>query len=223
MEKDIEKIKNKFVELIRTELNKATPSDSNKYKAAIFDIDYAAMDLLEAAVQSCNIKDEFEYSYSPTHIFSIDTQSTKTKSSYNFGFDMCSMKFYFNTYIENPLYVKNLQDDFILDFFRICNEYHIDYISDQHFGTSGKSIYNKSIKSNIFRLFRDYTTDLLSEDGFEVYDNALLGHFQKEWEYDYEQIDIDKLYNELCISMKYFYKFNYHLWKAKDNEEKRRK
>lgn len=223
MENNINIIKARFVELIGKEFKNVHSLTTEEYKASIINIDYAAMNLLESAVESCNIKDKFEFFYSPTHIFNVSAESTKTQSSYDLGLDVCNMKFYFNTHIKNPLYLKNLQDNFLVDFFKTCTEYNIEYISDRHFGTSGKSIFNKSIKSNIFRLFRDYTTDLLSEEGFEVYDNALLGHFQKEWDYNYEQTDIDKIYSELCIAMKYLYKFNYYLWKVKNSEEKRSK
>lgn len=215
----MEKIKKVFRELIIDGLSNMYDS-SEEYKAAIIRIDYAAMDLLESAIQSCKIKDKFKMQYFPTHIFNVSAESEKNQSHFTLGFSTHNMSFFFSTSIDNPLYIKNLQDQFIIDFFQTCNEYNVEYKSD-HNETSGRSIFNKSIKSNIFRLFRNYTSDLLSEDGFHVYDNTRLGYFEKTWKYDLENMDIDKMYNDICVLMKYFYKFNYHLWKAKCNEEKR--
>lgn len=214
----MEDIKKKFGELIKEGLN-AIYHSSEEYKAQIIAIDYAAMDFLESAMQSCNVKDEFEMMYSPTHIFDVSTESKKTRTCFTFGFSAHNMSFFLSMDIDNPLYLKNLQDQFLVDFFKICNEYDVEYKSDHH-ETSGKSIFNKSIKSNIFRLFRNYTSDMLSEDGFRVYDNFRLGYFEKTWKYNPEDMNIDGIYNDICVLVKFFYKFNYHLWKAKCNDEK---
>lgn len=215
----MENIKKKFRDLIVGGLSTIYDS-SDEYKAAIIKIDYAAMDFLESAIRSCRIRDTFEMIYSPTHIFDVSAESEKTQSDFTFGFSEYDMSFFFSMSIKNPLYIKNLQDQFIIDFFKICNEYHVEYKSD-HNETSGRSIFNKSIKSNIFRLFRNYTSDMLSEDGFNVYDNTLLGYFEKTWKYDSGNMDIDKIYNDISVLTKYFYKFNYHLWKAKCDDIKR--
>lgn len=211
-------VKNEFEKVIRDGLD-AIYHSSEEYKAKIIDIDYAAMDFLESAIQSCNVKDEFELMYSPTHIFDVSAESKKTRTCFTFGFSPHYMSFFLSMDIENPLYLKNLQDRFLVDFFRTCNEYNIEYKSD-HQETSGKSIFNKSIKSNIFRLLRNYTSDMLSEDGFKVYDNTRLGYFEKIWRYNSEGMNIDGIYNDICVLIKILYKFNYHLWKAKCNDEK---
>lgn len=179
------------------------------------------MELLLVAADSCHFKDSFEAFYCPDHILMVEIKSIKNNTSYNLGYDWFYHKLYFQSYIENPQYIKNLQDDFILDFFSACKKYGFKYKDDNN-GTSGKSIFHASIKSDIFRLFRNYTSDVLSEEGFDVYNNKFLGFFEKEWDFK-EITSIQEIYDELCIAIKYFYKFNYHLWKAKTTEEKKHK
>lgn len=211
-------VKSEFEKVIRDGLDTIYHS-SEEYKAKIIEIDNAAMDFFESAIQSCNIKDEFDMMCSPTHIFEVSSESKKTRTRFTFGFSAHDMSFFLSMDIDNPLYLKNLQDRFLVDFFRVCNEHGIEYKSDHH-ETSGKSIFNKSIKSNIFRLFRNYTSDMLSEDGFKVYDNFRLGYFEKTWKYNLKDMNIGGIYNDICVLIKFFYKFNYYLWKAKCGDEK---
>lgn len=181
----------------------------------------AGMNLLLNIAEECHFRDKFEAFYS--HSFVLDTQikSTKTDSVYFLGYDIKDGSIYFLSYIHNPQYIKNLQDKFLVDFFSRCQQHGFQYIG-QRSGTSGKSIFHNSIKSNIFRLFRDYTADVLeSEEGLDVYQNCILGHFEKKWNCNMLDLEFaQQFYHELCSAMKCFYQFNYHLWKCQQSDKK---
>lgn len=189
--------------------------DKERVYELTMQLENAGLNYLLAIAKLCGFKDTFEAFYTPGNL-DVFIKSNKTGSEYHFRHNWMFHKLEFESHIDNPEYIKNLQDDFILEFFFNCNKYDFRY-EDFYSGTSGKSIFNASIKSNIFRLFRNYTNDIVSnEEGLDVYQNTMLGYFKKEWDLDGEQsLDISQLHEELCIAMKYFYRFNYHLWKAK--------
>lgn len=178
----------------------------------------AGMSLLLKAADGCHFKDKFEAFYSYSYVLDVQIKSSKTDSDYIFGYDIIDGNLYFQAYIHNPEYIKNLQEKFLVEFFSICQRYGFKY-KGQRSGTSGTSIFHNSIKSNMFRLFRDYTADVLGDPlGLDVYQHETLGYFEKKWGCtELNQDSMRQLYDELCMALKYFYRFNYNLWKAKQN------
>lgn len=219
---DIKKIQQSFMDSFNefsTHFYSLEKKDLETTYKLSMQLENIGMDYLLAVAKSCKFKDTFEAFYTPGFL-DIQIKSTKTGSEYHLRHDYIFGKIEFESYIDNPEYIKNLQDDFILEFFFTCSKYGFKY-EDNCGGTSGKSIFNASIKSNIFRLFRNYTNYVVSnEEGLDVFQNVMFGSFKKEWVLgDEHPLDISQLHEELCIAMKYFYKFNYYLWKAKQNNK----
>lgn len=224
MKKEV-KSTNEILENFAFHVNSLMESWFSNESQAIKENDYdiiaqSGAKLLSIAAKSCHFKDEFEASYSLGLLLSSSIISKKTYTAYELNFNMYKGYLSFEAYIGDAEYLKNMQDDFYIEFFSACQKYGFEY-DDGYGGTSGKSIFHKSIKSNIFRLIRNYTKKVITDkNGLDVFQYESLGKFRKVW--DCYNLDFEQMYNELCIAMKYFYKFNYHLWKAKDEELKKK-
>jgi 2C-methyl-D-erythritol 2,4-cyclodiphosphate synthase len=74
---------------------------------------------------------------------------------------------------------------------------------------------HKTFKGNIYRLMRNYFL-FVTEEGFDI-KNFDLGFFSATWNFEK---DIETIYAELSLALKWFYKFNYQLWKIDDLKKK---
>ena len=180
--------------------------------------------MLEQAILAANVKDKFEYSWSPAPFtISVYAQSLKTQAQYQFVFNHLDNTLHLESHIYNPYNLKNLQDGFLIEFFNICNTNNFSY-KQNAFSPSAEKKYpdlHKTFKGNIFRLMRNYFL-FISE--YEINENSKqvqdldLGYFTADWDFTK---DIETIYSELCLAMKWFYKFNYTLWKIEDLKNKK--
>lgn len=166
--------------------------------------------MLRTSIKKANIHDTFEYYYYFGPSIFIEARSAKTKTTYRLGFDFIKRELFFATCICNSYNLKNLQDAFLCDFFTIMDKYKFIYVDYQP--NECRSKYPdmfKHFKGYIFRMMRSYFMQV-SEGCREDFG---LGDLEAIWN---SSRSMDEIYTELCIATKWFYKFNYQLWKIED-------
>lgn len=166
--------------------------------------------MLRSSIKKANIHDTFEYYYHLGPSIFIEARSAKTNTEYRLGFDFFKRELFFWTYIRNSYNLKNLQDNFLCNFFTVMDKYKFIY-RDSH-PTECRSKYPdmfKHFKGNVFRMMRSYFMQISEgpEGDFE------LGDLEVDWNM---VKSMDEIYAELCVATKWFYKFNYQLWKIED-------
>lgn len=167
---------------------------------------------LSASIKQANIHDTFEYYYSYGHVTSVDARSPKTGTSYELGYYHLNGELFFKTYIRNSYNLKNLQDDFLCNFFAVMEKYKFIY-HDSH-PTECRNKYPdmfKHFKGNVFRMMRSYFMQI--SEGYVNDYNFELGDLEAVWDMSKY---MEEIYAELCVATKWFYKFNYQLWKIED-------
>jgi hypothetical protein len=84
--------------------------------------------VLEHAVKSARIKDDFEYLWSPgVQTIMVVAESKKTGAGYEFYYDHWYNTLHFKSFIHHPYNLKNLQDGFLVDFFKVCEDNKFEY------------------------------------------------------------------------------------------------
>lgn len=162
------------------------------------------------AINTCKFHDEFEFTYHIGIGLNLFAESKKTGCKISFGYDEARGSIFVDVDIENAYYIKNLQDDFLIELFSTCNKYNIVY-KENCWNDNSNPIYHPSFKSNILRLYRNYTAEML-ENEEEAFSNYMIGSFEKEW---IHPSGVDYVFDELCIAIKILYRLNYLLWKQK--------
>lgn len=122
----------------------------------------------------------------------------------------------FDTDIRNGKNLRHLPEDFLLEFFAILNQYNIQYDQIEICVEAERNhpdLYRNK-KGNLLPLMRNYY--LNNAYGRE----CALGMFEIVWDFNRSLNDI---FTEACIAMKWFYKFNYNLWKIDDLKTKAQK
>jgi len=170
--------------------------------------------VLEQALKSSRIKDDFEYFWhqGPQCIIVVG-KSAKTSTAYEFFYDHWKNTLHFQSFIGNPYNLKNLQDGFLVDFFKVCEDNGFKYEENSFSPSLEKRFPDlyKTFKGNIYRLMRNYFLRITDEDADLA--NLDLGYFSASWDF---QKDVETIFAELSLAVKWFYKFNYHLWKIED-------
>jgi len=167
-------------------------------------------EVLQFFVEANHFKDDFEYFHHVGYGLHVLAESKKTKVQYSFLFDRLTYDFSIECYIHNANSIKNLSDKFLTDFFTASEEYKFEFVEKSFFGKEVKAKYADlfmTFKGNIFRMMRNYFIGT-SENG-KVDE---LGNWEKSWSID---TPIETIFSEGPIVLKWFYKFNYQLWKAK--------
>ncbi|KAF2334612.1 hypothetical protein [Flavobacterium nitrogenifigens] len=162
-------------------------------------------------IKASKIKDDFTFYWSLSAVISVTAESGKTNCHYMIGLDLFKRELYFDVSIRNWENIRNLKDEFMTEFFAICTQ------NDFKFSPDSGPIYDKEItpefnanyKSNIINLMHNYVTGMLLPE--KERGNISFGHFVAVWD---ASKDMETILSELQIAFKWFYKFNYHLWKA---------
>lgn len=171
--------------------------------------------VLQHAIKSSKIKDEFDFFWNTgPQVITVLAKSLKTKVDYSFFYDYHRNTLHFDSFINNPYNLKNLQDHFLIDFFKICEQNKFKYEQNSFSPNLEKKFpdLHKTFKGNIFRLMRNYFL-LITDENRDNKEDLDLGYFSASWSFDK---DIDSIYGELSLAMKWFYKFNYNLWKIEE-------
>jgi len=174
--------------------------------------------VLAHAVKSSKIKDQFEYFWHlGPQVIIIIAKSQKTDVDYEFFYDYRRNTLHFQSFIHNPYNLKNLQDKFLIEFFSICEQNGFKYEQNSFSPSLERKFPDlyKTFKGNIYRLMRNYFLLVTDED--RSTQDLDLGFFSASWDFDK---DIETIYAELSLAMKWFYKFNYNLWKIEDLKKK---
>ncbi len=170
---------------------------------------------LEAIVKKGKFKDEFEYTYSGGYFIHINAKSTKTDSKFHLGYCGVFGELVFSTDITNVINVHSLNEEFLLDFFSVANKHNIKYYESESGMTEIKHPQLRRRKnSNLLRFMGNY---FLASEEDNVFHNYCFGQFDKTWMVT-EDKTMEDIFDEACICMKWFYKFNYHLWKAESKK-----
>lgn len=172
-------------------------------------------------IKDCKIKDKFDYYFIPSIVITTTAKSTKMGSSFNFSFNKIYGKFEFSMYLDKWINIRNLSDEFLGEFFKICDKYNVSLISDGTVASKSKEPKIK-YKSTAYNLYKNYILAMeLDENKRQDYS---VGYFEKKWELP---IEFNTFFSELKIIFQNFYKFNYLLWKVDElriqNSENRNK
>lgn len=174
-------------------------------------------DALHYFIDKNHFKDKFYYSYIiPPVGFFVTAESRKTKSKYNFVYDDIHNTFSLESYIYNTYNIKNLQDDFLIDFFNQSRKYGFSFF--ENFWASSKSKYPdlfKTFKGSIFRMMRNYFFCIIERQG----NMDDFGSWEKIWTIDQP---IEDIFRDAPNILKSFYNFNYNLWKIEDLRNKKK-
>ena len=120
MKKEV-KSTNEILENFAFHVNSLMESWFSNESQAIKENDYdiiaqSGAKLLSIAAKSCHFKDEFEASYSLGLLLSSSIISKKTYTAYELNFNMYKGCLSFEAYIGDAEYLKNMQDDFYIEF-----------------------------------------------------------------------------------------------------------
>lgn len=98
------------------------------------------------------------------------------------------------------------------EFFNVCSDYNFLFLHNgPYYEKDITPEFNANYKSNIINLMHNYVSGMLLPE--KDRQNITFGNFQAVWN---QSKDIDTIINEMAIAFKWFYKFNYYLWKAEN-------
>ena len=175
-------------------------------------------------IKASKIKDEFTFHWSPSAVISITAKSNKTNCLYMIGLDLFKRELYFDVDIRNWENIRNLKDEFMIEFFDICTKNNFVFLpnSGPFYEKEITPEFNAKYKSNIINIMHNYVSGMLLP--VNERQDLMFGSFQVIWD---SSKDMGLIINELEVAFKWFYKFNYHLWKAESirnqNRESRKK
>lgn len=207
-------------------INKISRNDYSQSTNKMF-ID-SAFYMLRTASKKSRIKDSFEgFYYDPLKIKCCKLKSEKTQSEYELLYDTYKNEIVFQSHIRNWWNIRNINDSFWSELIEVNKNFNIQFSAD------GGPIYDKektpefnaNYKSIIFNLMRVYVTAMLEPE--EQRDYIGFGQLEIVWS---PEKSTDQIISELNIAFKFFYRFNYLLWKSEDirkqnriNRQKRKK
>ncbi|MFH6943479.1 hypothetical protein [Flavobacterium sp. FlaQc-50] len=164
-------------------------------------------------IKLCKIKDDFLFYWSPSAVISVTAKSDKTDCHYMIGLDLFKRELYFDVSITNWENIRNLKDEFLTEFFDICtqNDFKFSPDSGPFYEKEITPEFNANYKSNIINIMHNYVSGMLLPE--KERGNISFGRFVAVWD---SSKDMETILNELQIAFKWFYKFNYNLWKAEN-------
>ena len=181
---------------------------------SIDDFYNSATKILENASKESKVKDSFKAYYYKPHITLVSLlKSEKLGSDYQLMYDSYNNQITFSTWIKNWENIKNLNDSFWSDFLEKSHKYNFkfgNYESTIYDNENAPEFKNK-FKSINFNIMSSYISAMLHSK--EVRQNIGFGQLAITWNSNHSP---DKVIYEIGIAFKYFYKFNYNLWKARD-------
>lgn len=162
-------------------------------------------------IKLSKIKDDFSFYWSPSAVISVTAKSDKTDCHYMIGLDLFKRELYFDVSIRNWENIRNLKDEFMTEFFGICtqNDFKFSPDSGPFYEKEITPEFNANYKSNIINIMHNYVSGMLLPE--KERGNISFGSFVAVWD---SSKDMETILNELQIAFKWFYKFNYNLWKA---------
>lgn len=175
-------------------------------------------------IKASKIKDEFTFHWSSSAVISITAKSNKKNCHYMIGLDLFKRELYFDVDIRNWENIRNLKDEFMTEFFEICTQNRFVFLpnSGPFYEKEITPEFNAKYKSNIINLMHNYVSGMLLPENERQ--DIMFGSFQAVWN---ASKDMEIIINELEVAFKWFYKFNYHLWKSENirnqNRENRKK
>ncbi|PJJ09818.1 hypothetical protein CLU83_3195 [Flavobacterium sp. 1] len=181
---------------------------SEGYKDFV-DTTYLVWDYL---ISKTSFKDDFEFYWSPGIVISVTAKSIKTGCHFMIGLDFFKRELYFDTDIGHWENIRNLKDEFMTEFFDICTKNgFLFFHNGPYYEKDITPEFNAKYKSNIINLMHNYVSGMLLPK--QERENISFGNFQAIWN---QSKDMQTIINELEIAFKWFYKFNYHLWKSEN-------
>jgi len=189
-------------------------SKGNLTQSEVDDFFNSATSILQNASKKSNIKDNFTpFYYQPTATLGCFLVSEKTKSEYHIMYDLYKNEIIFYSSIMNWENIKNLNDSFWSEFLEMSQKY------DFKFGSFSGPFYDKdktpefsaNYKSFVFNLMSVYVTAMLESKEERM--NISFGQLEIVWA---AQKKIPEILEQLNIAFKFFYRFNYLLWKSAD-------
>lgn len=185
----------------------------------------SAISLLENAAKKNKIKDDFKpLYYEPNVTLGCFLLSEKTNSEYHLMYDCYKNEIIFYSSIHNWENIKNLSDSFWSEFLEISNKYNFKFgsYSGPFYDKEKTPEFNANYKSFIFNLMSVYITAMLESK--EERRNISFGELEIIWAAENK---IEDILEQLNIAFKFFYRFNYLLWKSEDirkqNQKNRKK
>lgn len=174
----------------------------------------SAIAILENASVNSKIKDKFEaFYYRPSINLICFLKSEKTESTYQLLYDSYTNEIVFSSWIKNWQNIKNLNDSFWSEFLEKGQEFNFKFRSSEgpFYNKEKTPEFNVQYKSLNFNIMSVYITAMLESETDRQ--NIGFGDLEIVWT---PKKSTTEVISELNIAFKYFYKFNYNLWKISD-------
>lgn len=175
----------------------------------------SAMEILNCAKKKAKIKDEFsEFYYEPRGVtYSCFLKSEKTNSKYTIFYDSYTNEIVFYSSIDNWENIKNLTDGFWSDFLEKSqeNNFRFENYESTIYDNDNAPEFKNKYKSINFNIMSHYVSAMLHSE--EERKNIGFGQLAISWNPNHS---ITQVISQIETSFKYFYKFNYNLWKVGD-------
>ncbi len=174
----------------------------------------SATKILENASKESKVKDSFKAYYYKPHITLISLlRSEKIGSDYQLMYDSYNNQITFSTWVKNWENIKNLNDSFWVEFLEKGNELNFNFFASEgpFYNKENTPEFNTKYKSLNFNIMSVYVTAMLKSQ--EDRQNTGFGNLEIVWT---SERSTREIIEELNIAFKYFYKFNYNLWKIGD-------
>ncbi|OYX86270.1 MAG: hypothetical protein B7Y83_01945 [Flavobacteriales bacterium 32-34-25] len=128
-------------------------------------------------------------------------------------YDLYKNEIIFYSSINNWQNIKNLNDSFWSEFLEISQKYDFKFgsYSGPFYDKEKTPEFNANYKSLMFNLMSVYITAMLESKEERL--NISFGQFEVVWTPSIKTTDI---LEQLNIAFKFFYRFNYLLWKSED-------
>lgn len=168
-------------------------------------------DVLDYIISQINVKDTFDFKYSPSIAISNYAISKKMNVSFDLSYNFIYHTVNFSCFVHNWENIKNLNDEFWVDFIEVCNKYNFFFnqLSAPKYDKELAPELNLKFKSNIFNLMNTYINSMLTSATSRK--NLTFGTLEASWA---TKTPVSQIIDELIIAFKWFYKFNYLLYKA---------
>lgn len=174
----------------------------------------SSISILKNASKKSNIKDNFTpLYYKPSATLGCFVVSEKTKSEYHIMFDIYKNEIIFYSTINNWENIKNLNDSFWSEFLEMSEKYNFKFgsYSGPFFDKEKTPEFIVNYKSFVFNLMSVYVIAMLESKEDRM--NISFGQLEIVWT---PQRAISEVLEQLNIAFKFFYRFNYLLWKSED-------
>lgn len=168
-------------------------------------------ELFDNAIKNSKIKDDFEYYYIPGVSLIIEVKSKKINTEFSLGYDFFKKQLFFSSYIHYWQNIRNMKDEFMIDFFEVCtnNRFRFRQNSGPFYDKEITPEFNANYKSNIVNLMHNYVSAMLMPE--KERQNITFGSLETDWDMSG---DAQTIVSEFETAFKWFYKFNYTLWKS---------